>query len=190
MRPSVSSFFSCSHFLFPCDYFFFYLYTLFFFFKEPEKRKRSPTDGSVTPVGKDPASSPRVEPKRTVQLPVPQLMPKGPSPAGKGPREFDTRSLKEENFIASIGVYECACEKGRRELYFGIRFYLHSLHFDTLHCCCNMLHFHLGSQGTTICVFTLLLDKLCREVFSQKLPSLSYSGISLYCRQLLFFICV
>uniref|UniRef100_A0A8C3KBK2 MAP kinase-activating death domain protein n=1 Tax=Calidris pygmaea TaxID=425635 RepID=A0A8C3KBK2_9CHAR len=72
--------------------------------KEPEKRKRSPTDGSVTPVGKDPASSPRVEPKPAMQLPVPHLMPKAPSPAGKGPREFDTRSLKEENFIASIGV--------------------------------------------------------------------------------------
>ncbi|XP_074680115.1 MAP kinase-activating death domain protein isoform X24 [Strix aluco] len=71
--------------------------------KEPEKRKRSPTDGSVTPVGKDPASSPRVEPKPAMQLPVPQLMPKAPSPADKGPREFDTRSLKEENFIASIG---------------------------------------------------------------------------------------
>ncbi|NXJ51507.1 MADD protein, partial [Spizaetus tyrannus] len=70
--------------------------------KEPEKRKRSPTDGSITPVGKDPASSPRVEPKPAMQLPVPQLMPKAPSPAGKGPREFDTRSLKEENFIASI----------------------------------------------------------------------------------------
>ncbi|NXG69536.1 MADD protein, partial [Baryphthengus martii] len=70
--------------------------------KEPEKRKRSPTDGSVTPVGKDPASSPRVEPKPAMQLPVPQLMPKTPSPAGKGPRGFDTRSLKEENFIASI----------------------------------------------------------------------------------------
>ncbi|XP_074886949.1 MAP kinase-activating death domain protein isoform X4 [Buteo buteo] len=71
--------------------------------KEPEKRKRSPTDGSITPVGKDPASSPRVEPKPAMQLPVPQLMSKAPSPAGKGPREFDTRSLKEENFIASIG---------------------------------------------------------------------------------------
>ncbi|XP_064922026.1 MAP kinase-activating death domain protein isoform X35 [Columba livia] len=71
--------------------------------KEPEKRKRSPTDGSITPVGKDPASSPRVDPKPAMQLPVPQLMPKAPSPAGKGPREFDTRSLKEENFIASIG---------------------------------------------------------------------------------------
>ncbi|KAM4667287.1 MAP kinase-activating death domain protein isoform 5-T6 [Amazona ochrocephala] len=71
--------------------------------KEPEKRKRSPTDGSVTPVGKDPALSPRAEPKPVMQLPVPQLMPKAPSPPGKGPREFDTRSLKEENFIASIG---------------------------------------------------------------------------------------
>ncbi|XP_068540928.1 MAP kinase-activating death domain protein isoform X19 [Anas acuta] len=71
--------------------------------KEPEKRKRSPTDGSVTPVGKDPASSPRVELKPAMQLPVPQLMSKGLGPAGKGPREFDTRSLKEENFIASIG---------------------------------------------------------------------------------------
>ncbi|XP_061199469.1 MAP kinase-activating death domain protein isoform X19 [Neopsephotus bourkii] len=73
--------------------------------KEPEKRKRSPTDGSVTPVGKDPASSPRVEPKPVMQLPVPQLMPKAPSPPGKGPREFDTRSLKEENFIASIELW-------------------------------------------------------------------------------------
>ncbi|XP_064368775.1 MAP kinase-activating death domain protein isoform X9 [Dromaius novaehollandiae] len=69
--------------------------------KEPEKRKRSPTDGAITPIGKDPASTPRAEPKPVMQLP--QLMPKAPSPAGKGPREFDTRSLKEENFIASIG---------------------------------------------------------------------------------------
>ncbi|KFQ83090.1 MAP kinase-activating death domain protein, partial [Phaethon lepturus] len=73
--------------------------------KEPEKRKRSPTDGSITPVGKDPASSPRVEPKPVMQLPVPQLIPKAPSPAGRGPREFDTRSLKEENFIASIELW-------------------------------------------------------------------------------------
>ncbi|NXJ78311.1 MADD protein, partial [Trogon melanurus] len=73
--------------------------------KEPEKRKRSPTDGSVTPVGKDPASSPRVEPKPAMQLPVPHLIPKALSPAGRGPREFDTRSLKEENFIASIELW-------------------------------------------------------------------------------------
>ncbi|XP_015281894.1 PREDICTED: MAP kinase-activating death domain protein isoform X2 [Gekko japonicus] len=71
--------------------------------KEPEKRKRSPTDGAITPVGKDPILVVRVEPKPKVQLPVPQLLPRAPSPAGKGPREFDTRSLKEENFVASIG---------------------------------------------------------------------------------------
>uniref|UniRef100_A0A670J3D7 MAP kinase-activating death domain protein n=1 Tax=Podarcis muralis TaxID=64176 RepID=A0A670J3D7_PODMU len=75
--------------------------------KEPEKRKRSPTEGAITPVGKDPMLATRVEPKPKVQLPVPQLMPRAPSPAGKGPREFDTRSLKEENFVASIGVYLC-----------------------------------------------------------------------------------
>ncbi|XP_054827880.1 MAP kinase-activating death domain protein [Eublepharis macularius] len=71
--------------------------------KEPEKRKRSPTDGAITPVGKDLILAMRVEPKPKVQLPVPQLMPRAPSPAGKGTREFDTRSLKEENFVASIG---------------------------------------------------------------------------------------
>nr|XP_034970636.1 MAP kinase-activating death domain protein isoform X36 [Zootoca vivipara] len=73
--------------------------------KEPEKRKRSPTDGAITPVGKDPMLATRVEPKPKVQLPVPQLMPRAPSPAGKGPREFDTRSLKEENFVASIELW-------------------------------------------------------------------------------------
>ncbi|XP_053881576.1 MAP kinase-activating death domain protein isoform X41 [Malaclemys terrapin pileata] len=71
--------------------------------KEPEKRKRSPTDGAATPIGKDPGLAMRAEPKPTMKLPVPQLMPRVPSPAGKGTREFDTRSLKEENFIASIG---------------------------------------------------------------------------------------
>ncbi|KAM9148734.1 MAP kinase-activating death domain protein isoform 3-T3 [Pangshura tecta] len=71
--------------------------------KEPEKRKRSPTDGAATPVGKDPGLAMRAEPKPAMKLPVPQLMPRVASPAGKGTREFDTRSLKEENFIASIG---------------------------------------------------------------------------------------
>ncbi|XP_061466952.1 MAP kinase-activating death domain protein isoform X10 [Rhineura floridana] len=71
--------------------------------KEPDKRKRSPTDGAITPVGKDPMIAMKVELKSKVQLPVPQLMPRAPSPAGKGPSEFDTRSLKEENFVASIG---------------------------------------------------------------------------------------
>ncbi|XP_032638139.1 MAP kinase-activating death domain protein isoform X27 [Chelonoidis abingdonii] len=71
--------------------------------KEPEKRKRSPTDGAATPVGKDPGLATRAEPKPAMKLPVPQHMPRVASSAGKGTREFDTRSLKEENFIASIG---------------------------------------------------------------------------------------
>ncbi|XP_077178523.1 MAP kinase-activating death domain protein isoform X8 [Paroedura picta] len=91
--------------------------------KEPEKRKRSPTDGAITPVGKDPILTMRVESKTKVQLPVPQLMPRAPSPAGKGPREFDTRSLKEENFVASIELWnkhqevtkQKALEKSRSE---------------------------------------------------------------------------
>ncbi|NWQ67095.1 MADD protein, partial [Neopipo cinnamomea] len=90
--------------------------------KEPEKRKRSPTDGSVTPVGKDPGSSPRAEPKPAMQLPVPQIMPKPPSPAGKGPREFDTRSLKEENFIASIVMvyfFLCSGTEGVKQFDLG-----------------------------------------------------------------------
>ncbi|XP_039213572.1 MAP kinase-activating death domain protein isoform X13 [Crotalus tigris] len=73
--------------------------------KEPEKRKRSPTDGAITPVGKDPILARRVEPKPKVQLQVPQLMPRAPGLSGKGPREFDTRSLKEENFVASIELW-------------------------------------------------------------------------------------
>lgn len=39
------------------------------------------------------------------QLRVPQLGPRAPSATGKGPKELDTRSLKEENFVASIGMY-------------------------------------------------------------------------------------
>lgn len=38
------------------------------------------------------------------QLRVPQLGPRAPSATGRGPKELDTRSLKEENFVASIGM--------------------------------------------------------------------------------------
>ncbi|KAM4720645.1 MAP kinase-activating death domain protein isoform 11-T11 [Rhinophrynus dorsalis] len=71
--------------------------------KEPEKRKHSPSaDGAVTPVSRDPA--PRGESRPAPQLPAQQLLPRPPGPAGRGVRgEFDTRSLKEENFVASIG---------------------------------------------------------------------------------------
>nr|XP_058162220.1 MAP kinase-activating death domain protein isoform X24 [Dasypus novemcinctus] len=74
-----------------------------YYSKEPDKRKRSPTESVSTPVGKDPGLTARGDPKTMAQLRVPQLGPWAPSTAGKGPKELDTRSLKEENFVASIG---------------------------------------------------------------------------------------
>nr|XP_054295632.1 MAP kinase-activating death domain protein isoform X47 [Pongo pygmaeus]XP_054381768.1 MAP kinase-activating death domain protein isoform X47 [Pongo abelii] len=74
-----------------------------YYSKEPDKRKRSPTESINTPVGKDPGLAGRGDPKAMAQLRVPQLGPRAPSATGKGPKELDTRSLKEENFVASIG---------------------------------------------------------------------------------------
>ncbi|XP_047547831.1 MAP kinase-activating death domain protein isoform X49 [Lutra lutra] len=74
-----------------------------YYSKEPDKRKRSPTESVNTPVGRDPGLAGRGDPKAMAQLRVPQLGPRAPSAAGKGPRELDTRSLKEENFVASVG---------------------------------------------------------------------------------------
>ncbi|XP_032138071.1 MAP kinase-activating death domain protein isoform X45 [Sapajus apella] len=74
-----------------------------YYSKEPDKRKRSPTESVNTSVGKDPGLAGRGDPKAMAQLRVPQLGPRAPSATGKGPKELDTRSLKEENFIASIG---------------------------------------------------------------------------------------
>ncbi|XP_044775670.1 MAP kinase-activating death domain protein isoform X5 [Neomonachus schauinslandi] len=74
-----------------------------YYSKEPDKRKRSPTESVNTPVGKDPGLAGQGDPKATAQLRVPQLGPRAPSAAGKGPKELDTRSLKEENFVASVG---------------------------------------------------------------------------------------
>ncbi|XP_038187165.1 MAP kinase-activating death domain protein isoform X25 [Arvicola amphibius] len=71
-----------------------------YYSKEPDKRKRSPTE---TPMGKDPGLAGRGDPKAMAQLRVPQLGPRAPSATGKGPKELDTRSLKEENFVASVG---------------------------------------------------------------------------------------
>ncbi|XP_063800698.1 MAP kinase-activating death domain protein isoform X33 [Pseudophryne corroboree] len=74
--------------------------------KEPEKRKHSPSaDGTVTPVSRHSVTIPRGESRPAPQLPAQQLLPPRPSgPEVRGAREFDTRSLKEENFVASIGV--------------------------------------------------------------------------------------
>nr|XP_048284211.1 MAP kinase-activating death domain protein isoform X19 [Myodes glareolus] len=73
-----------------------------YYSKEPDKRKRSPTE---TPVGKDPGLAGRGDPKAMAQLRVPQLGPRAPSATGKGPKELDTRSLKEENFVASVELW-------------------------------------------------------------------------------------
>ncbi|XP_045681636.1 MAP kinase-activating death domain protein isoform X10 [Phyllostomus hastatus] len=74
-----------------------------YYSKEADKRKRSPTESVTTPVGKDASLAGRGDPKVTAQLRVPQLGPRAPAAAGKGLKEVDTRSLKEENFVASIG---------------------------------------------------------------------------------------
>lgn len=74
-----------------------------YYSKEPDKRKRSPTESVSTPVSKDPGLAGRGDPKAMAQLRVPQLGPRAPSAPGKSPKELDTRSLKEENFVASIG---------------------------------------------------------------------------------------
>uniref|UniRef100_A0A673CY76 MAP kinase-activating death domain protein n=1 Tax=Sphaeramia orbicularis TaxID=375764 RepID=A0A673CY76_9TELE len=72
--------------------------------KDPEKRKRSPTDSSGSPGSKESPSG-RMETSRPQGLlNIPQLqLPHHTT--GKGARHYDTRSLNEENFIASIGVY-------------------------------------------------------------------------------------
>ncbi|XP_077142887.1 MAP kinase-activating death domain protein isoform X8 [Ranitomeya variabilis] len=79
--------------------------------KEPEKRKHSPTaDGTLTPVSRDSVSVPRGESRPAPQLPAPklpaqQLLPRPSGPASRAARQFDTRSLKEENFVASIELW-------------------------------------------------------------------------------------
>eukprot|EP00069_Balaena_mysticetus_P002591 bmy_04127T0 len=88
-----------------------------YYSKEPDKRKRSPTESVNTPIGKDPGLAGRGDPKAMAQLRVPQLGPRAPSAAGKSPKELDTRSLKEENFVASIGpeVIKPAFDLGETE---------------------------------------------------------------------------
>ncbi|XP_074192433.1 MAP kinase-activating death domain protein isoform X19 [Rhinolophus sinicus] len=76
-----------------------------YYSKEPDKRKRSPTETVITPVGKDLGLAGRGDPKAMAQLRVPQLGPRAPSATGKGPKELDTRSLKEENFVASVELW-------------------------------------------------------------------------------------
>uniref|UniRef100_A0A8C9RVA0 MAP kinase-activating death domain protein n=1 Tax=Scleropages formosus TaxID=113540 RepID=A0A8C9RVA0_SCLFO len=76
--------------------------------KEAEKRKRSPMDGGGISPGSKGSPTPKgdsVRPLGPLLVPRLQLHPPSSSLAtavGKGPRQFDTRSLNEENFIASI----------------------------------------------------------------------------------------
>ncbi|XP_036883799.1 MAP kinase-activating death domain protein isoform X40 [Sturnira hondurensis] len=76
-----------------------------YYSKEADKRKRSPTESVNTPVGKDAGPAGQGDPKAMAQLRVPQLGPRAPTATGKGPKEVDTRSLKEENFVASIELW-------------------------------------------------------------------------------------
>uniref|UniRef100_A0A665WI61 MAP kinase-activating death domain protein n=1 Tax=Echeneis naucrates TaxID=173247 RepID=A0A665WI61_ECHNA len=70
--------------------------------KDPEKRKRSPTDSAGSPGSKESPSGrmEAVRPQGLLNIPQLQLP---HHTTGKGARHFDTRSLNEENFIASIG---------------------------------------------------------------------------------------
>ncbi|XP_038663199.1 MAP kinase-activating death domain protein isoform X9 [Scyliorhinus canicula] len=71
--------------------------------KEPDKRKRSPTEGAAVPGIKEPVllkgemKQPSV-PMTHLQLPL-------KAPVSKEPGEYDTRSLNEENFVASIELW-------------------------------------------------------------------------------------
>ncbi|XP_012580787.1 PREDICTED: MAP kinase-activating death domain protein isoform X5 [Condylura cristata] len=76
-----------------------------YYSKEPDKRRRSPTESAHTPAGKEPGLAGRGDPKAMAQLRVPQLGPRAPGAAGRGLKELDTRSLKEENFVASIELW-------------------------------------------------------------------------------------
>uniref|UniRef100_A0A672R079 MAP kinase-activating death domain protein n=1 Tax=Sinocyclocheilus grahami TaxID=75366 RepID=A0A672R079_SINGR len=71
--------------------------------KDPEKRKRSSMEGVSSPGSKESPSG-RMESARAAGvLLVPRIQLPPPS-TEKSSRQFDTRSLNEENFIASIGA--------------------------------------------------------------------------------------
>ncbi|XP_033910102.3 MAP kinase-activating death domain protein-like isoform X32 [Acipenser ruthenus] len=78
-----------------------------YYTKEIDKRKRSPTDGGGMSPGSKDSLTPKGEtakPLGTLLVPKLKLQPPVSSSGGKGAKEFDTRSLNEENFVASIGT--------------------------------------------------------------------------------------
>uniref|UniRef100_A0A3Q3GT97 MAP kinase-activating death domain protein n=1 Tax=Labrus bergylta TaxID=56723 RepID=A0A3Q3GT97_9LABR len=70
--------------------------------KDPEKRKRSPSDSAGSPGSKESPSGHMETARPQGFLNVPHLQLPHHT-MGRGARHFDTRSLNEENFIASIG---------------------------------------------------------------------------------------
>lgn len=63
-------------------------------------------EGATSPGSKESPSGRMDSARAAGVLLVPRLQLHPPSATtGKGARQFDTRSLNEENFIASIGVY-------------------------------------------------------------------------------------
>ncbi|XP_060694671.1 MAP kinase-activating death domain protein isoform X3 [Hemiscyllium ocellatum] len=73
-----------------------------YYTKEPDKKKRSPTEGGTVPVSKEPVPSKGETKPPSAPMTHLQLPPK--AAISKGPGEYDTRSLNEENFVASIGT--------------------------------------------------------------------------------------
>ncbi|XP_058858804.1 MAP kinase-activating death domain protein-like isoform X8 [Acipenser ruthenus] len=79
-----------------------------YYTKEIDKRKRSPTDGGGMSPGSKDSLTPKgetVKPLSTLLVPKLKLQPPVFSCRGKGAKEFDTRSLNEENFVASIELW-------------------------------------------------------------------------------------
>ncbi|XP_065808745.1 MAP kinase-activating death domain protein isoform X10 [Labrus bergylta] len=72
--------------------------------KDPEKRKRSPSDSAGSPGSKESPSGhmETARPQGFLNVPYLQLP---HHTMGRGARHFDTRSLNEENFIASIELW-------------------------------------------------------------------------------------
>ncbi|XP_035485050.2 MAP kinase-activating death domain protein isoform X12 [Scophthalmus maximus] len=73
--------------------------------KDPEKRKRSPTDSAGSPGSKESPSGHMETARPQGLLNVPHLQLPHHTTTGRGARHFDTRSLNEENFIASIELW-------------------------------------------------------------------------------------
>ncbi|CDQ89935.1 unnamed protein product, partial [Oncorhynchus mykiss] len=82
---------------------------------DPEKHKRSPSDSASSPGSKDSPSARMEGTRPPVLLLVPRLQLPHPTSGGKDTHHFDTRSLNEENFIASIELWSRHHEKDKQK---------------------------------------------------------------------------